>query len=156
MTPSTDAILRIHSTPRILAWAKFLYIWMETLNQWDLWNQITSAVSTSKHIWVSFLEPAKKTVTTLRVKTTTNGYALYAFDLAEDIHFNLAKQGNSSLEQVCRTLWPSSLTQSLVALSILTATETSYKTLTVKHEHDVNVWLLDKSVNLPISHGHVV
>ena len=37
--PSMEAAQRILTNLRILSWAKFLYIWMVTLNRSDLWNR---------------------------------------------------------------------------------------------------------------------
>ena len=73
-----------------------------------------------------------------------NGYALFAFDLSPDLaeegHFNLAKQGPvrvqlKILEQRSQHRDRRRLRRVLKTLSNSTAIETSSTTLAVKHEH---------------------
>ena len=78
---------------------------MDTLNRLSRWNQILTTTSTFKHSWTSFPEPAKKTETKATIShanTTPTATPLYVFDLTPDLaeegHFNLAKQGTVRVE----------------------------------------------------------
>ena len=83
---------------------------MEALNQPDRWNQTTAVVSTSRHTWASFLEPAKKpetNVALLHVKNIPTAARCTRLTSArisskKDTYFNFAKQGTVSdyLKQV--------------------------------------------------------
>ena len=72
---------------------------MDKLNRSSRWNQILTTTSTSKHSWASSGtgKENRDEGNDIAREDYPNGYAQYAFNLslnlAEEGHFNLAKQG---------------------------------------------------------------
>ena len=90
---------------------------METLNQLDRWNQTMPAVSASRHSWASFSGTGKENRdegNDITREDYPRGYALYAFDLCPDLaeegHFNLAKQGTVRVELKFGAALPNTVT----------------------------------------------
>ena len=77
---------------------------MDTLNRSSRWNQSLTTTSTSRHTWAfsGIGKENRDEGNDIAREDYPNSYALYAFDLSPDLaeegHFNLAKQGTVRVE----------------------------------------------------------